>query len=204
MGRPRTPEEFRAALAAVPPADRDAWVNAMLGLDATPDADGPDLPRGCVPYMPASVATLLSVAERAEIQPSDVFVDIGAGVGRATALIHLLTGATAIGIEIQAALVQRSHALATALDTTRVRVVHGDAAALTRLMTDGTVFFLYAPFSGSRLEHVIDDLAQIAAARQIRVCLADVPVTPRPWLAPLWIDGGLEVYRSRAIAQTSS
>ena len=39
------------------------------------------------------------------MQASDVFVDVGSGLGRAAALVHLMTGARAIGLEVQPALV---------------------------------------------------------------------------------------------------
>src|SRR5580692_4551836 len=48
------PAAFRAALLNVAPTARDAWVDRVLGLHDLP-ADGPDLPRGCVPYFPSSV-----------------------------------------------------------------------------------------------------------------------------------------------------
>src|SRR5262245_8402988 len=52
------PTVFRGALSAVPAADRDAWIDLVLGIDGVPD-DGPELPRGCTPYLPCSADTLL-------------------------------------------------------------------------------------------------------------------------------------------------
>src|SRR5262245_48971326 len=98
----RDPLAFRTALIAVPGAERQAWVVRVLGLADIPQ-DGPDLPRGCVPYLPCSLETLLRMIEVAEIHSGDVFVDIGSGIGRVTALVHLLTGAGALGIEVQSA-----------------------------------------------------------------------------------------------------
>ena len=89
-----TPGLFRAAIMRVPPSVRDAWLDAVLGVGEIPD-DGPDLPRGCVPYLPCSVDTLLRMVELADVQPTDVFVDVGSGVGRAAAFTHFLTGAGA-------------------------------------------------------------------------------------------------------------
>jgi hypothetical protein len=131
------------------------------------------------------------------VQASDVFVDVGSGVGRAVALVHLLTGASAIGIEIQGALVLASRDLTTRLNLSRLSLVEGDAAVLTRLITIGSVFFLYCPFSGDRLERVLDDLETIAGTREIRVCCVDLPLPRRSWLtlaSPPYAD--LAVYRS--------
>src|SRR4051794_20890268 len=82
------PADFRAALERVGPWDRDAWVDVVLGLDVCPD-DGPELPRGCVPYLPCPVDALLRLVDEALIRPSDVLVDVGSGVGRAAVLVHL-------------------------------------------------------------------------------------------------------------------
>lgn len=172
---------FREALLAVPPHARDAWFDHVLGLTALPD-DGSELPRGCVPYLPCRVDALLEVIERAEIGPDDVFVDIGSGVGRATALVHLLTGAGVIGIEIQSDLVHTAREVANAVSSS-IANVHGDAAELAGRMMNGSVFFLYCPFSGERLQQVLRDLEAIAETRPIRVCCVDLPLPACHWLA---------------------
>src|SRR5262249_18543482 len=104
------PPAFRAALLGVPAGERDAWVDRVLGLDGLPD-DGPALPAGGVPYLPCSVEVLLRMVDEASVGSGDVFVDVGAGPGRAIALVHLLTGAAAVGLEIQPALVSAAHDL---------------------------------------------------------------------------------------------
>lgn len=177
-----TPSLVYGALAGVRPSDRDAWVDIVLGLDGIPD-DGPDLPRGCTPYHPCSVDALLSVVEQVRASPSDVFVDIGSGLGRAAILFHLLTGADAIGLEVQSELVAAARRLTKRLDVRRVSVLHGDAAKLVGLIRVGTVFFLYCPFSGDRLDTVLAGLEPIARARMIRVCCVHLPPLPSKWLA---------------------
>jgi SAM-dependent methyltransferase len=187
---------FHAALLDVPPDQRDAWLDLSLGLDELPD-DGPELPKGCVPYLPCSVADLLRVVDHAPIRASDVFVDIGSGVGRAAAFIHLLTGASAIGLEIQPQLVVSARALAARLLISRIPSVQGDAAQLAGFIAIGTVFFLYCPFSGERLAKLLAELEAIARTRTICVCCVDLPLPPCLWLtleaAPRV---GLEIYRS--------
>jgi SAM-dependent methyltransferase len=193
---PAHPAPFRAALLGVPPQGRDAWLDVVLGLDALPD-DGPALPRGCVPYIPCTVDALLRVVEGARIGPADVFVDIGAGAGRAATLVHLLTGATAIGIEIQPELVRVARELASRFGLARVSYVEGDGAALAAEITTGTVYFLYCPFSGDRLAKVLAALETLAHARPIRVGCVDLPLPPCPWLERMTpLAGDLAVYRS--------
>lgn len=189
------PAVFRAALLAIPACERDAWLDLVLGLDALPD-DGPELPRGCVPYLPCSVDALLRMVDHADVQASDVFVDVGAGVGRSAVLVHLLTGAAAIGLEIQPGLVRSSLDLKTRLNVV-YSPVEGDAARLIGFITTGSIFFLYCPFSGQRLEDVLDGLEAIARARPIRVCCVDLPLPPRPWLTLVALPfDDLTVYRS--------
>ena len=195
-----TPARFRAALLAVPPAERDAWVDAVFELNGLPD-DGPALPRGCVPYLPCAVDPILRMIDSAGVEAADVFVDVGAGIGRAALLVHLLTGAAAIGLEIQPALVHISRELTRRLGAPRYAVIEGDAVRLAGAITTATVFFLYCPFSGARLERLLDELEPIARIRPIRICTVDLPLPPRPWLtllSPPHED--LAVYRSTLLA----
>jgi SAM-dependent methyltransferase len=180
----------------VPPATRDGWLDLVLGVSELTD-DGPELPKGCVPYVPSSVDVLLRVVDQAGVRDSDIFVDVGSGLGRASALVHLLTGASVIGLEIQPHLAVAAHDLAARLLLTRLSCVVGDAAELTRFITIGSVFFLYCPFGGRRLARVMADLEDIARTRMLRVCCLDLPLPPCPWLTldpPL--AGDLAIYRS--------
>jgi hypothetical protein len=185
---------FRAALLAVPPDARDAWLDRVLGLGAPP-ADGPELPRGGVPYLPCGVDALIEIVDSAEVGPTDVFVDLGSGVGRAMALVHLLTGAAGIGIEIQSGLVQAARDVARRVSS-RISSLHGDAVELTGRIMIGSVFFLYCPFGGERLQHVLTALEAIARTRPIRVCCVDLPLPACAWLAaePTTL-GSVTVYR---------
>ena len=120
--------------------------------------------------------------------------------GRAAMAVHLLTGASAIGVEVQSHLVRAARDLAERMNVSRVSWVHGDAELLTGSMTTGSVFFLYCPFSGDRLERVLDDLEPIARTRRIRVCAVDLPLPHRPWLTLVSPPSGdLAVYRSTLV-----
>ncbi len=197
------PAQFRAALTSVPPKERDAWVDLVFELDGLPE-DGPHLPWGGVPYVPCSVDALLRVVDRAPVRATDVFVDLGSGVGRAAALVHLLTGAGAIGIEIQPELVAAAGRLAARLRVPRVSFLEGDAAELSRHMTIGTVFFLYCPFGGTRLATVLAHLEAIAHERVIRVCCVDLPLPRCHWLQPLELEGVGAVALHRSTVQSGA
>jgi SAM-dependent methyltransferase len=177
------PSLLRATLSGVPPVAREAWVDLALGLGEAPD-DGPELPRGCVPYLPCSVDAILRLTEHARVGPSDVFIDVGSGLGRAAALVHLLTGASAVGIEVQPALVAGARELVARLRLPGVSFVQGDAAEHTAALAAGSVFLLYCPFSGDRLVKLLDRLESVARQREIRVCCVDLPLPPCGWLEP--------------------
>jgi hypothetical protein len=180
----------------VPPSQRDAWLDRVLGIDSFPE-DCPHLPRGCVPYLPCPIDVLLRMIDLAGVRHDDVFVDVGSGLGRAATVVHLLTGAAAIGLEIQPHLVRASRDMSARLTLSRVSVLEGDAAQLVGLVTIGSVFFLYCPFSGERLAKVMNDLQGIARTRTIRVCCVDLPLPRCSWLAQVWPrSGDLAVYRS--------
>jgi SAM-dependent methyltransferase len=188
---------FRAALLDVHLMDRDAWTDLALGLGPPPD-DGPELPRGCVPYLPCRVDTLVRAVEGAVVTAADRFVDVGSGTGRALAVVSLLTGASALGLEVQPALVAAARALAARLRLTDATFVLGDAAELPPAAAAGTVFFLYCPFSGDRLAQLLRQLQSEARARAIRLCCVDLPLPPTPWLEPLLSPApDLAIYRSR-------
>ncbi|MEW5742782.1 MAG: hypothetical protein AB1938_27950 [Myxococcota bacterium] len=194
--RPVAPREFREALLAVGPSERDAWVDSVLGLSEVA-GDGASLPRGCVPYLPCPVDALLRAVDVAEVGVDDVIVDVGSGLGRAAVLMQLLSGASAIGVEIQPDLAAASRRLAERVKGLRFTVVEGDAVEERAALSDGSVFFLYCPFSGERLTRLLASLEALAGARRLRVCCVDLPLPHCPWLEPVGPDGGaLAVYRS--------
>jgi predicted RNA methylase len=190
------PAAFRVALLSVPPAARDEWLDGVLGLGDLPE-DGPELPRGCVPYLPCAVEVLLRMVDEAPIRGSDVFVDVGAGLGRPAMLVHLLTGAGAIGIEVQPALVRAARDAAARLSLSRVSFVDGDATRLAASMPTGSVFFFYCPFGGARLAKALADLEALARTRTLRICSFALPPLAGPWLTlEVQHPDGLAIYRS--------
>jgi hypothetical protein len=82
----------------------------------------------------------------------------------------------------------------------RLSVIEADAAELAardEVLAAGTVFFMYCPFGGERVDRVLAALEPLAAVRRFRVCALDMPLPPRTWLTPLSaVSGGLEVYES--------
>jgi SAM-dependent methyltransferase len=192
-----TPATFGAALAEIAPRDRDPWLDLLWNIEELPQ-DEPDLPQGCVPYLPCPVASVLEALEQANVIREDVFVDVGSGLGRAVLLAHLASGASCIGLEIQATLVRAARERADRLGLMQLQFLQGDAADLVRAITVGTVFFLYCPFGGNRLQRFLDGLERIARVGPIRVCCVDMPPLEARWLNRMPSTSSLvDVYRSR-------
>ncbi len=182
-------------LAQIATEDREAWLDRVWDIDELPE-DIP-LPSGCVPYLPCPVTTVVDAMHAAAVTADDVFVDVGSGLGRTVALVHLLTGAGCIGLELQPKLVHAARARAAWLALDRLRFIEGDAVDLVRFMTVGDVFFFYCPFGGLRLQRVLTQLQAIARTRQIRVCCVGMPPLELGWLTPLPSPSvDLNVYRS--------
>jgi SAM-dependent methyltransferase len=164
-------------LLAMPSADREAWIDVVLGIPPPPPDR--DLPRGAVPYLPAGVDEIIAMVREAPIDASDALVDLGSGLGRVLILAHLLSGARAHGIELQQHLVDRARATCAELHLSAVTFEHANAADIE---LDGSVFFLYAPFNGEMLAQVVRHLEAVARRRRITVGALDLELHDVPWL----------------------
>lgn len=192
-----SPRASQDSLAQIAFVERDAWVDRVLGIEEIPE-DGESLPRGCVPYLPCSANILLQLAEGGFLQKKDAFLDIGSGVGRAAILAHLLTGASAIGVEIQPALIEVARGFAASLCLSGVSFVEGDATQMLDTLSLGSMFFLYCPFSGERLLALLSSLQKIARHRKIQVCCVDLPLPEQSWLEPIQIlSMDFDLYQSK-------
>ncbi len=176
-------------LLSVPAADRDTWVDMLLGLEEAPP-DEPNMPRGAVPYLPCGVAEMLAMIPY--VRPGDEFVDLGSGLGRVVLFTHLLTGVRAHGIEYQATLVHIARERSAAFPN--VRFTHADVSAID---LEGTFFFLYAPFNGDLRERVLERLEAVAKRHPITVCTVDLELKV-PWLVHReGLPDAIELYDSK-------
>jgi hypothetical protein len=123
-------------------------------------------------------------------------------LGQVSILVHLLSGATAKGIEFEPVYCDYARACATKLNLASVQFANIDARDAD--YADGTIFFFYTPFTGNLLDQVLDRLWRQTRGRTIMLCTYG-PCTPQvarqSWLEHL--DGNgldedkLAVFRSR-------
>ena len=126
----------------------------------------------------------------------------GSGVGRVTTLVHLMTGATCVGVEVQPALAEASRQLALRLALPQVQVVEGEVLERFEALSRGTVFFLYCPFSGARLEQLLAEVEVLARQRTLHLACVDVPLPERPWLVRVASRDVISVFRTeRAVVR---
>ena len=182
--RPITADELLRWLATLPPGERDRAIEERLGIVADPRSEvppGDDL----IGYHPSGVESIVRALAEVPVTERDVFVDLGAGLGKVVLLAALLTGAKARGVEIQPALVAHAREAAAGLGLD-VRFDVGDAREAD--LHDGTVFFLYLPFVGGALSAVLDRLREVAERRAIVVCALGVDLDRAHWLARREVD----------------
>jgi predicted RNA methylase len=119
-------------------------------------------------YEPTPARAILDLVDQIPLHADDTFYDLGAGLGHVPILVHLLTGAAARGVEIEAAYCQHARRCAEALGLAKVSFLNDDARDVD--YADGAVFFMYTPFTGVVLEAVLAALAHQARRRPLTLC----------------------------------
>jgi len=151
----------------------DALIGDVLALDE-PDAVAA-LEAEMVFYQPTPVRHVLDLIHRARLGRDDVLVDLGSGMGHVPLLVSICSEAQACGIEREEAYVTSARRAAQALRVERASFVAQDAREAD--VSRGTVFYLYTPFTGEMLRHMLDRLRDEARRRSIRVATLG-PCTP--------------------------
>ncbi|URL57877.1 hypothetical protein IM816_14855 [Luteibacter flocculans] len=147
----------------------DVLDHVIAGVLAIEEPDTPlsRLPPEMVFYQPTPARHIVDGVLRAAIAADDVVLDLGSGLGHVPILVHVLTGATARGVEREPAYVTRACEAARALQLAGVTMRVGDARDAE--FTDVTVFYLFTPFIGTVLRDVMARIEHEARRRPIRV-----------------------------------
>ncbi len=185
--------DLLAWLSRLPPEARDAAVEAYFGIEGGAASSPPG--DHLIGYHASGIAPIVRALMEVPIVPEDVVVDLGAGLGKVVLLTRLLTGATVRGLELQPALVERARAAAARL---QIEVCFTQGDARDSALEDGTVFFLYAPFTGPVLGDVGRRLHGVAQRHAIVVCALGIDFDPdERWLVARQLDSfWLTIYDS--------
>jgi SAM-dependent methyltransferase len=162
----------------------DHFINGLLNYKTMP-AQTMNLQPGMVYYQKTPARMMFGLAQKKHFAQDDIFVDLGSGLGQAALLIHLLTGVTVQGVEIEPAFSDYAKARTAELMLPRVTFINIDARKAD--ISKGTVFFMFTPFTGSLLEEVLGRLREESLLRKIDI-ITYGPCTPevagRDWLKP--------------------
>ena len=162
----------------------DALVQGLFRSDEAP-APTQCLEADMVHYEPAPARAILDLSDQVPMSHEDVFYDLGSGLGHVPLLVYLLTGVTARGVEIDAVYCQHAQRCAAELDLASVDFLHADARDAD--YTEGTVFFMYTPFTGDVMATVLTALQRQAHHRPLTICThgaCTFEVAAQPWLHP--------------------
>lgn len=144
----------------------DAFVNGLLLCGDVP-AETREREPEMVAYQPAPARVILEMLSQGTIGRSDVFYDIGSGLGRVPLLASLLSGCVARGVEMEPAFCAYARRCAQELNVSGVEFILADARDVD--YRDGTVFFMYTPFRGNMLREALAQLQRGARGRQIKL-----------------------------------
>lgn len=137
-------------------------------------------------YQPTPVRHILHLIRASALSKSDVFVDLGSGLGHVALLTSMLTGARSFGVEVETAYIARARECAQSLRLSHVRFIRGDARAAD--LCSGTVFYLYSPFTGSILADVLGRIRKESTRRRIKICAlgpCTCALANESWLKPI-------------------
>jgi hypothetical protein len=154
------------------PADHDSYdaLDTLLGgvLDFEEPHDVAELAADMVFYQPTPARHIFDFIARAKIEDRDVVMDLGSGLGHVAILTAMCTNARCIGIEVEPAYVRSARTCARSLGVSNACFLAQDVRHAD--LSEGTVFYLYTPFTGSILRTVLDMLRREAEHRAIRLC----------------------------------
>lgn len=153
----------------------DALVDGVLLVEPAPQETRARA-AGMIHYEPTPARVVLDMIDHAGLTCSDVFYDLGSGLGQVVILARLLGGAKAKGIEYEPAFCAYAQRCVQRLRLTGAEFINADARDVS--YADGTVFFMFAPFTGAVLRAVLEKLRVEVQKRPIKVCTYG-PCTPQ-------------------------
>lgn len=163
----------------------DALISDVLSFEE-PTGDIAALDDEMVFYQPTPARHVFDLIERAAIDDNDVLIDLGSGLGHVPMLVAILTGARCIGIEREAVYAETARRCAETLRVKGVEFIAQDAREAD--FSQGTMFYLYTPFTGGILRQVLDRLQRRSQRQPLRIATlgpCTLQVAAESWLLPV-------------------
>jgi hypothetical protein len=170
----------------------DELISGVLQFEE-PSAEVVQLESEMVSYQPTPARHIYDLIGRTALTERDLLIDLGSGLGHVTLMASICTSARCTGIELEPSYVDCARKSARSLNLNNARFIQGDARAAD--LSEGTVFYLYTPFTGTILRDVLNSLRQEAVRREIRICTfgpCTRVVAEEQWLSAI---GALETDR---------
>jgi SAM-dependent methyltransferase len=178
---------YRATAPGQPHFDYDGLDLLLRGVfepEPIPDETQPRGPE-MVHLERTPARAILELIDRVQPTPGDIFYDLGAGLGMVVFLVQLLTGMAAKGVEIEPAYCAYAQRQVQSLGLSAVAMIQGDASLVD--LGDGTIFFLFTPFTGGLFQRVLDRLHAVAQHHPITLGAYGAcarRMAQQPWLLP--------------------
>jgi len=163
----------------------DSLIGGLFEIDPPPQATQTLSPE-MVHYEPTPARAILDLIDHVDFAPTDLFYDLGSGLGYVAMLVNLLTGVQTKGVELEPAFCVYAQSTARRFGLTSIEFINADARQAD--YRDGTVFYLFTPFRGALLQSVLAKLANEARVRPIKICTygpCTLSVAQQPWLRSL-------------------
>jgi hypothetical protein len=160
----------------------DELISGVLQFEE-PSAEVVQLYSEMVAYQPTPARHIFELIDRTALTERDLLIDLGSGLGHVPLVASICTKARCTGIELEPSYVDCARNSARSLNRNNVRFIQGDARAAD--LSEGTVFYLYTPFTGTMLRDVLNSLRDEAVKREIRVCTfgpCSLVVAEEQWL----------------------
>jgi precorrin-6B methylase 2 len=109
-------------------------------------------------YLPTAYSVLYRILRRVGVGPNDVFVDLGAGMGRAVFVASAMGARQAIGVEIDEELVASAKANLARSRLAARQIDFIQAGADTYPQDDSTVIFMYHAFGKGTMRAVAEQI----------------------------------------------
>ena len=145
----------------------DELISGVLQFEEPP-AEVLQVEPEMVPYQPTPARHIFDLIRRTALTEQDSLIDLGSGLGHVALMVSICTSANCSGIELEPSYVDCARKSARSLNLNNVRFIQCDAR--TADLSDGTVFYLYTPFSGAIQRDVLNSLRREAVKREIRIC----------------------------------
>jgi len=153
--------------------------------------------RGLVPidhpdsvhYATMGFSTIRSIFRRIDLQPSDVFVDVGCGKGRVLCYAARHEVKRVIGVDLSPELCGDARANATRLRGRKAPIVVEVRPAHEFDYSAASAVFMFDPFGAATMSKVLEKIGRDTAGRSVRIAYAN-PTQDAVCRQQQWLERG--------------